>query len=514
MTPPRATVLFLEDSDLDAELVLGRLARSGLGLAVDRVADRRGFVGRLAATRYDLILCDYQVPGFDGLDALAMARATQPDAPFLFVSGTMGEELAVETLKSGATDYILKQRLARLPAAVERALTDARLRVERREVEAALRASEARVRLSAAAAGVGYGSWDFSTNRYDFDAQTAALFGVGATGDVAEAFGRMHPDDAPLVEAAVAAAAAGGGRYQVEFRVGRADGPPRWLASTGSVVCDGAGRPAQAVGAVFDIDNLKRAEAELRDADRRKDEFLATLAHELRNPLAPLRTGLAVLRANPSAPPPPRTLAMMERQVGHMVRLIDDLLDLSRVGSGKVTLRRGRVELRTAVEHAVETSRPAVEAGGHALSVSLPDAPIWLDADLTRLAQVVGNLLTNSAKYTPEGGTIALAAWRDGAEAVVTVADSGVGIPAEMLGRVFEMFAQVGASLDRSQGGLGIGLALVRQLVALHGGSVAASSPGPGLGSTFTLRLPALDAAPGVAVGVAVALTLPPLPAG
>ena len=513
MTPPRATVLFLEDSDLDAELVRERLGRSGLGLAVDRVADRRGFVERLTSTRYDLILCDYQVPGFGGLDALALARVEQPDAPFLFVSGTMGEELAVETLKSGATDYVLKQRLARLPAAVERALTDARLRAERRQVEQSLRESEARVRLSAVAAGVGYGSWDLPTGRFDFDAQTAALFGVGLTGDAAEAFGRIHADDRPRVEAAVAAAA-GGDRYQVEFRVAQSDGPPRWLHSTGSVVCDGAGRPAQAVGAIFDIDDRKRAEAELRDADRRKDEFLATLAHELRNPLAPLRTGLAVLRANPSAPPPPRTLAMMERQVGHMVRLIDDLLDHSRVSSGKVELRRDRVELRTAVEYAVETSRPVVEAGGHDLSVSLPDAPLWLDADLTRLAQVVGNLLTNSAKYTPPGGLIALAACRDGSEAVVTVTDSGVGIPAEMLGQVFEMFTQVGAHLDRSQGGLGIGLALVRQLVALHGGSVSASSPGPGLGSTFTLRLPTLDAAPGLAVPVATELSLPPLPAG
>lgn len=209
MSLPRATVLFLEDSDLDAELIRDRLGRSGLDLAVERVADRRGFVERLTAARYDLILSDYQVPGFDGLAALELAREHQPDAPFLFVSGMMGEELAVETLKRGATDYLLKHRLARLPAAVERALTDARLRAERRRVEAALVESQGRVKLAAQAAGIGYGSWDFLTDRFEFDAQTAALVGVGPTGDVAELFARMHPDDRPLVEAAVAEAVGG-----------------------------------------------------------------------------------------------------------------------------------------------------------------------------------------------------------------------------------------------------------------------------------------------------------------
>src|SRR5258708_7797341 len=177
----------------------------------------------------------------------------------------------------------------------------------------------------------------------------------------------------------------------------------------------------------------------LREADRRKDEFIAMLAHELRNPLAPLRNGLQVMRlASSDADAVAEARAMMERQLGHMVRLVDDLLDVSRISQGKMELRRSRVLLADVVGSAVETARPAIEAGGHELSVSLPDEPVALDADLTRLAQVVSNLLTNSAKYTLRGGIIRLAAEREGNEAVVSVRDNGIGIPADSLPRIFD----------------------------------------------------------------------------
>jgi PAS domain S-box-containing protein len=239
---------------------------------------------------------------------------------------------------------------------------------------------------------------------------------------------------------------------------------------------------------------------ELRETDRRKDEFLALLAHELRNPLAPLRNGLHVMRLsgdNPEAAG--RLRAMMERQLAHMVRLIDDLLDVSRISRNKMELRRSRVLLSDVISNAVETARPLVEAAGHELSVALPTEPVFLDADLTRLSQVFGNLLTNSAKYTEAGGHIWLnAVHRDGevGEVVVSVRDTGIGIPAEALPAIFDMFSQVDRSLERSTGGLGIGLALVRGLVEMHGGSVAAASDGPGCGSTFTVRLPVLKARP------------------
>lgn len=229
----------------------------------------------------------------------------------------------------------------------------------------------------------------------------------------------------------------------------------------------------------------------LQEQDRRKDEFLATLAHELRNPLAPVRNGLQILRVGgANGEKSDRALNMMERQIGHLSHLVDDLMDVARVSSGKVSLRKERVTLRSVVDAAIETSRQMIESAGHGLQLRLPAEPLVLDADRTRLVQVLANLLNNAAKYTPHGGRIEVVAHADGGDVVVRVADTGVGIPVEMLPKVFEMFTQVGTSLERSQGGLGIGLTLVKRLVELHGGSVEADSPGIGRGSTFTVRLP------------------------
>jgi len=230
-----------------------------------------------------------------------------------------------------------------------------------------------------------------------------------------------------------------------------------------------------------------RLVSELRETDRRKDEFLATLAHELRNPLAPVRNGLQILRLaghNPQAQEQAR--AMMDRQVAQMVRLIDDLLDLSRITRGRIELRRERVELAAVVHSALEISRPPIDASGHQLAVTVPPEPLPVEVDPTRLAQVLSNLLNNAAKYTPEGGRIWLTAGQEGDAAVLRVRDDGIGIPAAMLPHIFEMFTQA----ERGRGGLGIGLTLVRRLVELHGGSVEAHSGGPGQGSEFVVRLP------------------------
>jgi signal transduction histidine kinase/ActR/RegA family two-component response regulator len=283
------------------------------------------------------------------------------------------------------------------------------------------------------------------------------------------------------------------------------DGTERPVDDSAAPMRDGSGATVGAVLVFRDITERRRTEAEraraeeeLRDADRRKDEFLALLAHELRNPLAPLRNGLQVMRlAGNDAGAVAQARAMMDRQLGHMVRLIDDLLDVSRIGRHKMELRRARVALSDVVDNAVETARPVIEAAGHKLTVSLPPEPVFLDADLTRLAQVLSNLLTNSAKYTTAGGQIWLTALRRGDEVVASVRDTGIGIPAEALPRVFDMFSQVDRSIERSTGGLGIGLALVKGLVEMHGGTVTAESDGPGKGSTFTVRLPAVGAGDG-----------------
>ncbi|HEV2971712.1 MAG TPA: PAS domain-containing sensor histidine kinase, partial [Pirellulales bacterium] len=245
------------------------------------------------------------------------------------------------------------------------------------------------------------------------------------------------------------------------------------------------------VGLIDDISERKRAEEELKEADRRKDEFLATLAHELRNPLAPIRNSLHLLRLSGGESGSAEKLyEIMERQVGHMVRLVDDLMEVSRITRGKIELRKGRVELAAMIRAAVETARPMIDGAGHQLAISVPSEPLVLEADSLRLAQVFANLLNNAAKYTHDGGQIWLTALQEGDEVVVSVRDSGVGIPAEMLSRVFDIFTQVDRTQRSSQGGLGIGLTVVQSLVQMHGGRVEAASPGLGQGSVFTVRLP------------------------
>jgi signal transduction histidine kinase/CheY-like chemotaxis protein len=235
-----------------------------------------------------------------------------------------------------------------------------------------------------------------------------------------------------------------------------------------------------------------QAEQERRAADRRKDEFLATLAHELRNPLAPIRQAARVARAAAATPEQQRwSTEIIERQVNHMALLLDDLLDVSRITRGTLVLRRERVALAEVIAAAVETSRPAIDARAHALQVELPTAPVWVDADPLRLAQVLGNLLNNAAKYTDRGGHIRLWTARPAADAIaIHVRDDGIGLDDAALTRVFEMFSQVTSSIERSEGGLGIGLALVRGLVEMHGGRVEARSDGPGRGSEFVVHLP------------------------
>jgi signal transduction histidine kinase/CheY-like chemotaxis protein len=256
-------------------------------------------------------------------------------------------------------------------------------------------------------------------------------------------------------------------------------------------------REAQAAALLAQEERLRQALAELarqaeelRRTDRRKDEFLATLAHELRNPLAPIRTGVELLTQVSVDAAQQRTLGVMQRQVNHMVRLIDDLLDVSRITRGKLELKREPVNVQTIVTAAVEASRPAIERNRHTLRVDVRDASLGFFADATRLSQVVSNLLNNASNYTPAGGVIELSVAREGDQALIQVRDNGSGIPREHLEDVFEMFSQVNRTLERSQGGLGIGLALVRSLVEMHGGSVAAESPGAGQGSTFSVRLP------------------------
>ncbi|HYD95228.1 MAG TPA: PAS domain S-box protein [Noviherbaspirillum sp.] len=316
-----------------------------------------------------------------------------------------------------------------------------------------------------------------------------------------------HPDDLARNVALFEKMARQGIPFELEKRYLRPDGSLVWVSVTVSLIRAEGGQPAGTVLAVvLDISERKQAEEKLKDADRRKDEFLAMLAHELRNPLAPIDAAAGLLQLGRLDEERIRkTSEVITRQVRHMTGLVDDLLDVSRVTRGLVTLDKTELDMKRAVAEAVEQVRPLVEARRHALDVQLPGASAFVCADRKRIVQVLVNLLNNAAKYTPDGGSIVLRMEVQGAHVLLEVADNGIGMTPELVGRAFELFAQAERSSDRAQGGLGIGLALVRSLVELHGGSVCARSDGLGRGSRFTIRLPRL---------LQAAIPLAPAPAG
>lgn len=272
------------------------------------------------------------------------------------------------------------------------------------------------------------------------------------------------------------------------------DGTTLHVVVSAQPLYDAGGATRGAVAGILDITELHAAKASLREADRRKDEFLATLAHELRNPLAPICNSLHVLRmTGGSGAAAERVLDMVERQVAHMVRLVDDLLELSRISRGALELKKEYIEIASVIRHAIETSRPMIESAGHLLEVSLPEEPLVVCGDSIRLSQIFTNLLNNAAKYTENGGRITVRAVREGGDVAVSVRDTGIGIPRDMLPRVFEMFARGPSLVRQAKDGLGIGLSLVRTLVTAHGGTVTASSGGASRGSEFVVRLALAD---------------------
>jgi len=284
-----------------------------------------------------------------------------------------------------------------------------------------------------------------------------------------------------------------GNEHEVVFD----DGERRHFYGNAMPLRDEAGNVRGAISAFVDITGRVLAEESLREADRRKDEFLAMLAHELRNPLAPILNAVSILnRPDLSVEQFEWSRGVIERQVEHLTRLVDDLLDVSRITQGKITLRKEKLDLMKVVGRALETSRPLIDARKHQLTVSIPSETVILNGDLLRLAQVVSNLLNNAAKYTDESGAIWLSAGRVGDEVILRVRDNGMGIPVEELPHVFDLFIQAGRSLDRAQGGLGIGLTLARSIVELHGGRIEALSDGPGRGSEFVIHLPVFSFQP------------------
>ncbi len=312
----------------------------------------------------------------------------------------------------------------------------------------------------------------------------------------------IHPDDRENSQKLWRECLHNGKNFEIERRLKGRAGEYRWFLGRALPIHDEIGKIARWFGTSTDItdrklleDNLRVVAADLSEANRRKNEFLATLAHELRNPLAPIRTGLELMKYALNDPKTiEETRRMMERQSAQMVRLIDDLLDISRITQGKLQLRKAQIELSEVIKSSIEATQPFIVESNQSLEVLLPDSPLLLNADPNRLAQVFSNLLSNASKYTPEGGEIQLSAAREGDQAVVRVRDSGLGIPPEMQDRVFEMFAQIDRPLEKGYPGLGIGLTLVKRLVEMHKGQVDVFSEGTGRGSEFTVRLPIFSA--------------------
>jgi PAS domain S-box-containing protein len=367
-----------------------------------------------------------------------------------------------------------------------------------KELEVALRESEATFRIFADA--IPSLGWTASADgRVTFvNAQWTAYTGLTTEASLADPSVPLHPDDRAAAIESWGAAVAQGHPHELAYRLRRHDGVYRWFLARTWPQRDARGTVLRWFGTGTDIDDAKRAEkvmrdteSALREADRRKDEFLATLAHELRNPLAPIRQASRLASMAEATPAQVQwSHGVIDRQVTGMARLLDDLLDVSRITRGRLELRQEWVTVAALIESAVETARPLIDARQHRLAIDLPSRPTRVQVDPLRMSQVVANLLTNAAKYTPPGGDLHLTARPDDGHFVVQVRDTGVGIAADMLPRVFEMFAQATPALERTEGGLGIGLALVRGIVELHGGSVHAASDGPGRGSTFTVRVP------------------------
>ena len=426
-------------------------------------------------------------------DPAAVVQLVTTDRRVLRLGETSETELPMR-LPGGAVRYWLSRKMPLRDAngrligllGIARDITARKLEEKQND------AGRLKLQMAVQAAGLVMAEIDYRSNQNHISAELARLLELGdgeMTVPRQAIFDRIHREDIDRYLAGIRAAMdpSGTGHLAIDVRAQLPSGTVRWLHIVLQVTfspVDGEIRPDKGICAARDV-------TPEREAERHKDEFIATLAHELRNPLAPIRTGLEILRRVGDLPPAAaRTREMMERQLNHMVRLVDDLMDVSRISRGKLELRLAPVSLAQVVEHALEASQPGLEAAGHSLELQLPQQPVLVNGDLTRLAQVLSNLVNNAVKYTPRGGRITLSAGLEGDEAVLAVRDDGAGIPPDLLPHVFDLFAQGDSARERAQGGLGIGLWLVKQLVEMHGGRIKARSAGADQGSTFTVRLP------------------------
>ncbi len=495
-------VLSVEDSPDDAELIGCALRRGGYEPVIARVETAAAMRDALERERWDVVVADFSLPGFSAPAALALLTEMQLDLPFIIVSGTVGEEDAVAAMRAGAHDYLMKGNLTRLPAAVQRELREAAHRTARRDAERALRSSETFLRAVVDNVAEGLIVLDERGNVESFNPAAERIFGYTAAQVIGAHVTRLV--DGPTPGAPLSLAQLTGPAREIVGQ--RRDGTTLPLELALSPMRLGDRNLIIAV--LRDITERKRAEAqhewllareqaarvEAESANRAKDEFLSTLSHELRTPLTPTLVWLRLMRTRrPDEATLDRALAAIERNTQLQVRLVEDILDLSRIITGKFHLDLHDVPLAGIIASAVDLARPSAETKDLRLEITIGPGTHLVSGDAARLQQVVWNLLSNAIKFTPKGGVIEIRLERSDDRARIVVTDTGLGIDAGLLPHVFDRFRQADSSSTRKHGGLGLGLAIVRHLVELHGGVARAESRGEGQGATFTVELPQQD---------------------
>jgi PAS domain S-box-containing protein len=508
-TDPLVNILLVDDQPanlLALEAILGDLGQNLVKACSGEEALRH-----LLAADFAVVLLDIHMEGLDGFETARLIRGRERSrhTPIIFLTAYESPDLpAVRAYSLGAVDYLVKPlvpeilrakvagfvELSQKTEQVKRQAEQIR-QLERRQAEEELRVSRERMELVVQATGLGLWYCDLPFAKLDWNVKCKEHFGLPPDAEVtiSRFFDLLHPDDRERTRRAIDRSLADHGGFDTEYRTVAPDGQVRWIRAIGRGFYDTAGTAVRFDGITVDVTGQKQAEEQLKEADRRKDEFLAMLAHELRNPLAPILTGLHLARQTNTDPRSrDQALEMTERQSRHLARLVDDLLEVSRLTQGRVRLRPERLDLARLVRTAAEDRRATLERAGLTLTVGAPETPLWVRGDSARLVQVFSNLLDNGAKFTDRGGQVDVWAGVDSSrrQAVVTVRDSGMGIEPDMLPRLFEPFSQADRSLDRPRGGLGLGLSVVKGLVDLHQGEVQAASAGPGRGAAFTVRLP------------------------
>jgi phosphoserine phosphatase RsbU/P len=492
-------ILLLEDSALDAHLITARLEEAGLPFHLERVGGREPFTRALTQGGYDLILSDYNIPGFDGLSALAAARRALPDTPFLFVSGALGEERAIELLKRGATDYVLKDRLERLAPSVRRALREAEGELRRRRAEEALRRSEERYQLVLKATSDVVWDWDVELGTVHWSDAAQQLFGYAPeelAGDVEAWRQRIHPEERERVwEGLQQALGSPADRWRDEYRFRRGGGEYAVVVNRGYIVRDARGRASRMAGAMQDITEHKRSEEErqrlLSEARRRiefEQQLVGIVSHDLRGPLNAILTGSSMMLQRDNIDPwQAKTAARILSCAERANRLIRDLLDFTqaRMGGG-IPVRPAALDLHELTLQVVEEARAAHVERDIQVSQGGDGRGQW-DAD--RLAQVVSNLLGNALKYSPEGTPVRVETQGEDERVVLEVHNAGEPIAPDLLPRIFEPLRRGKRRSSRSDRSIGLGLYIVRELVLAHGGTVEVRST-ESEGTTFTVALP------------------------